>query len=46
MKEKKNLVETGKLKVEFKLPLLIIKTQAFMNIYDRLGSSRAAKPLS
>ncbi len=38
--------EKGKLKVEFKIPLLIVKTQAFLNIFDRLGSSRAAKPLS
>lgn len=44
--EKEPREEAGKLKVEFKLPLLIIKTQAFMNIYERLGSSRVAKPLS
>lgn len=33
-------------RIEFKFPMLTVRTQAFLKLYDRLGSYRASRPLA
>ncbi|MFQ5710390.1 MAG: site-2 protease family protein [Candidatus Geothermarchaeales archaeon] len=38
--------EARERRIEFKPPMLIVRTQAFMRLYDRLGSLRVSRPIS